>query len=76
MLLVQAFLNSIGAWTVLAWGQQYVDSGLATVLNSTSPIFVFFITFFFTRHETTGGIRLLGACLGVLGVTLIVGAMC
>lgn len=73
MLLVQAFLNSIGAWTLLAWGQQYVDSGLATVLNSTSPIFVFFITYFFTRHETTGGIRLFGACLGVLGVTLIVG---
>ena len=73
MLLVQSFLNSIGAWTVLAWGQQYVDSGLATVLNSTSPIFVFFITYFFTRHEGTGGIRLIGACLGVLGVTLIVG---
>ena len=73
MLFIQAVLNSIGAWTVLAWGQQYVDSGLASVLNSTSPIFVFFITFFFTRHEATGGIRLLGACLGVLGVTLIVG---
>ena len=73
MLFVQAVLNSIGAWTVLAWGQQYVDSGLASVLNSTSPIFVFFITLFVTRHEATGGIRLLGACLGVLGVTLIVG---
>ncbi len=49
-LLVQAFLNSIGAWTILAWGQQYVDSGLASVLNSTSPIFVFFITF---SHKQT-----------------------
>ena len=73
MLFIQALLNSIGAWTVLAWGQQYVDSGLASVLNSTSPIFVFFITLFFTRHEATGGIRLLGACLGLVGVTLTVG---
>jgi len=73
MLLVQSFFNSIAAWTVLAWGQQYVDSGLAGVLNSTSPIFVFFITLLFTRHETTSGRKLAGALLGVTGVVLIVG---
>lgn len=73
MLLIQAFLNSIGAWTILAWGQQYVDSGLAAVLNSTAPIFVFFLTLLVTRHEATNGLRFLGACLGVLGVSLIVG---
>jgi len=73
MLLMQAVLNSIGAWTVLAWGQQYVDSGLASVLNSTSPVFVFLITALFTRHEPAGGLKLLGACLGVAGVVLIVG---
>ena len=44
MLLLQAFFNSIGAWTVLAWGQQFVDAALASVLNSTSPIFVFLFT--------------------------------
>jgi drug/metabolite transporter (DMT)-like permease len=73
MLFVQSFFTSIGAWTILAWGQQYVDSGLASVLNSTSPIFIFFITFFFTRHEATSLIRLIGACLGVCGVIFIVG---
>ena len=73
MLLLQAIFNSIGAWTVLAWGQQFVDAGLASVLNSTSPIFVFLITALVTRHERLGGFRLAGAALGVLGVTLIVG---
>ncbi|MEO0960635.1 MAG: DMT family transporter, partial [Pseudomonadota bacterium] len=73
MLLLQAFLNSIGAWTALAWGQQYVASGLASVLNSTSPIFVFFITALVTRHEALGGRKLVGAVLGPLGVVLIVG---
>ncbi len=72
-LLVQSFLNSIGAWTVLAWGQQFVDAGLASVLNSTSPIFVFFITAFVTRHEPATALKLVGACLGVFGVILIVG---
>lgn len=73
MLMVQAFFNSIGAWTVLAWGQQFVGAGLASVLNSTSPIFVILITAFVTRHEGLGGRKLLGAALGVLGVVLIVG---
>lgn len=73
MLLVQAFLNSIGAWTLLAWGQQHIDSSLAAVLNSTSPLFVFFITLLVTRHEDVHPIRLAGALLGLVGVTLIVG---
>lgn len=73
MLLIQAVFNSIGAWTVLAWGQQYVESGLASVLNSTSPIFVFLITAFVTQHESTSGRKLVGAALGVLGVVMIVG---
>lgn len=73
MLLVQSVLNSIGAWTVLAWGQQYVESGLASVLNSTSPIIVFLITALVTRHEALGGRKLAGAVLGLMGVALIVG---
>ncbi len=73
MLLVQSFFNSIGAWTILAWGQQHVDSGLASVLNSTSPIFVFFFTLLVTRHEPTDALKLFGACLGLFGVILIVG---
>jgi len=73
MLLIQSFFNSIGAWTLLAWGQQYVDSGLASVLNSTSPIFVFLFTVLVTRHEATSSLKLLGAILGLAGVALIVG---
>ena len=70
---VQAVFNSIGAWTVLAWGQQFVDAGLASVLNSTSPIFVVIFTGLLTRHEALGGRKLLGACIGIVGVVLIVG---
>ncbi len=73
LLLVQAFFTSIAPWTMVAWGQQYVDSALAGVLNSTSPIFVFFITFFFVRQEAVSGRKLAGALLGIAGVLLIVG---
>lgn len=70
---IQAILNSIAAWTVLAWGQQYVDAGLASVLNSTSPIFVFLFTALVTRHEVLNWRKLLGAVVGLSGVILIVG---
>lgn len=73
MLLIQSFFNAIGAWIILAWGQQFISSGLGSVLNSTAPIFVFFITLFITRHEALGVRKLAGACLGVMGVILIVG---
>lgn len=72
-LFLLAMLNSTIAWTVLAWGQQHIDSSLASVLNSTSPIFVFLFTFLFSRHESTSPVRFLGACLGLVGVVLIVG---
>jgi drug/metabolite transporter (DMT)-like permease len=73
LLLIQAFMNSFGAWCLLAWGLQYVDSSLATVLNSMSPLFVFFITLLFTRHETVNARKFAGAVLGLIGVVLIVG---
>lgn len=73
MLLLQAVFNSIGAWTILAWGQQFVDAGLATVLNSTSPIFVFLLTLLLSRHEAVGWQKFIGALFGLVGVGLIVG---
>lgn len=72
-LTVQSFLNCFGAWTLLAWGQQFVDSGLAGILNSMSPVFVFFITLFITHHEAVSVRKFAGACLGVLGIVLIMG---
>jgi drug/metabolite transporter (DMT)-like permease len=73
MLFIQAVLNSIGAWTVLAWGQQYLDSGLAGVLNSTSPLFVFAIGLLFMRQERVTAWKLAGALLGLCGVVLLFG---
>src|SRR4051812_30452526 len=38
--LFQAGLNSVVPFTLIAWAERTVDAGLATILNSTSPIFV------------------------------------
>ncbi len=72
-LFVQSLLNSSLAWLVLAWGQQYVPSGLAGVLNSTSPLFVFLITAIATRGGSTSLVKTAGVGLGFLGVLLVIG---
>ncbi len=73
MLAIQSGFTSIGGWTILAWGQQFVDAGLASVLNSTSPLFVFTFTALITRHEPLGPRKLVGVLMGFAGVVLIVG---
>lgn len=71
--LFQASLNSVFPFTLIAWAEQTTDAGLATILNSTSPIFTFLLTFLITRHEAVTGRKLFGVFAGLLGVCLIVG---
>ena len=69
----QAVLNSVVPFTLIAWGQKVVEAGLATILNSTAPIFTFLLTWGLTRHEPASGRKLAGVALGLAGVVLIVG---
>jgi drug/metabolite transporter (DMT)-like permease len=71
--LVQACLNSVVPFTLIAWAELTVDAGLATILNSTSPIFAFVLTAAVTRHEPATGRKLLGVVAGMAGICLIVG---
>lgn len=70
---IQAAMNGILPFTLIAWGEQRIDSGLAGVLNSTTPIFVFLITRLWTRHEAATVRQLLGTLLGLAGIVAIVG---
>jgi drug/metabolite transporter (DMT)-like permease len=71
--LFQACLNSVIPWTLIAWAERSLDAGLATILNSTSPIFAFFLTLAVTRHEAISARRLFGVAAGMAGICLIVG---
>ncbi len=69
----QACLNSVIPFTMIAWAEQSVDAGLATILNSTSPIFTFLLTVFLTQHEPATARKLFGVVAGIIGICLIVG---
>jgi drug/metabolite transporter (DMT)-like permease len=69
----QACLNSVIPFTMIAWAEQSVDAGLATILNSTSPIFTFLLTVSLTQHEPVTARKLFGVIAGIIGILLIVG---
>lgn len=70
---VQACLNSVVPFCLIAWAEQTTDAGLAAILNATSPIFAFLMTAAITRHESVSGRQLFGVAAGIAGTCLIVG---
>jgi drug/metabolite transporter (DMT)-like permease len=71
--LFQACLNSVIPWTLIAWAERSVDAGLATILNSTSPIFTFFLTLAIARQDALSWRKLFGVVAGMAGICLIIG---
>jgi drug/metabolite transporter (DMT)-like permease len=71
--LFQACLNSVIPFTLIAWAERSLDAGLATILNSTAPVFTFLLTFAITRHEPLTARKLFGVLAGLAGICLIVG---
>ncbi|TPJ36478.1 EamA family transporter [Mesorhizobium sp. B2-8-3] len=69
----QACLNSVVPFTLIAAAERSVDAGLATILNSTSPIFTFLLTALVTRHEPVTARKLVGVGAGIVGICLIIG---
>lgn len=72
-LAVQAFWIAILPWFLLTWASTLIPAGTVSILSSTSPIWVFLITWGFTRHEPATGRKLAGAILGIGGVVTIIG---
>ncbi|WP_299816834.1 EamA family transporter [uncultured Roseibium sp.] len=71
---IQSLVNSTGPWLLLAWGQQYAGTAVSSVLNSTSPLWVFVFSWLLVGSTQRPGMRqLAGVLLGFGGIILIVG---
>lgn len=73
VLLISASLFSIGIpFSLLFWGEQYVSSGMAGVINGTVPIWtLLFGMFVFKNQDKVNIFKALGVFLGVIGIVLI-----
>ena len=66
-------VNAAVPFMLIAWGEKHVDSGTAAVANSSVPIFVALLAFFFVPSERSTGWRLAGVLLGLVGVSVLAG---
>ena len=71
--LVMGALNNAIPFSLIVWGQTHIDSGLASILNATTPLFTFLLAHGMTRDERLTPPRAAGVALGFGGVVLVIG---
>ena len=67
------FLNNAIPFSLLVWGQTQIASGLASILNATTPLFTVVVAHALTRDEKMTAGRLAGVAIGFAGVAAMIG---
>lgn len=67
------FLNNVVPFTLIVWGQSHIASGVASILNATTPLFTVLVAQAFTGDEKLSGLRLIGVLSGMGGVAVMIG---
>jgi drug/metabolite transporter (DMT)-like permease len=70
--LVMAALNNAIPFALIAYGEIAIASGLASILNATTPVFTVLVAHALTDDEKLTPLRVLGVGLGVVGVVVLV----
>jgi drug/metabolite transporter (DMT)-like permease len=71
--IILGVLNSALPFTLIAWGETKIDSGVAAIGNASMPLFVVLLALRFLPSERATGIRLFGIVLGLIGVGVLTG---
>ncbi|SDW48487.1 Permease of the drug/metabolite transporter (DMT) superfamily [Ruegeria halocynthiae] len=71
--LIMGLLNNVLPFSLMAWGQLYVETGLTSILNAATAIFGVLLAALFFRDERLTKTRILGVGLGFLGVSITIG---
>ncbi|GAB5469908.1 MAG: DMT family transporter [Rhodospirillales bacterium] len=72
-LLVMGFLNNAIPFSLILWGQTEIDSGLASILNATTPFWAVLLATWLVPSEGLTPARFCGLLLGLAGVILLIG---
>jgi drug/metabolite transporter (DMT)-like permease len=71
--LALSFLEVVLPFLLIAYGEQHITSSLAGLLIAADPLFIVLLALRFDRSERTTGTRLIGLCLGFVGVVFLLG---
>jgi len=69
--LVMGVLNNTIPFSLIVWGQTRIDSGVASILNATTPIFTVLLAHILTSDERLTLRKFFGVFIGFLGVFIM-----
>lgn len=72
IVVVSLFGNAL-PFFLISWGQQTVDAGLTAILMAVMPLITIVLAHFFTAEEKLNRFKLMGFCLGLIGVAVLIG---
>ena len=72
VLLLFGFTNTAIPYLLITWGEQYIDSGVAAILNSTTPLFAMVIAHLALDDDRMTLNKVVGLLIGFAGIILIV----
>jgi drug/metabolite transporter (DMT)-like permease len=64
--------NAVIPWISIAWGEERISSGLASILNSTTTLWVAVLIYWIVPNERPSLINYIGVLLGFAGVVVLV----
>lgn len=71
--IVVSLLNNLIPFTLIVFGQREIASGLAAVLNATTPIFALLVGHVSGAGERLRANKAVGVLIGIVGVAVLVG---
>lgn len=71
--LIMGALNNLIPFSLIFWGQTRITSGLASILNATTPLWTVVIAHFLTQDERMSKNKLAGVAFGLIGIVFMVG---
>jgi drug/metabolite transporter (DMT)-like permease len=71
--LVMAILNNVVPFWLIVTGQKQIASGLASVINATTPVFTLIVAHVLADDEKLRANKLAGVLIGIAGVAVLVG---
>jgi len=68
---VLGFVGAAVPYSLISWGEQYISSGLASLLQATTPIFTVILAHFLTDDERITMTKIIGVVVGFVGVGVL-----
>ena len=69
---IMAVTNAVVPWIAIAWGEEHITSGLASILNSTTTLWTAVLIYWVMPTERPGRVNYLGVLMGLAGVVILV----